>query len=468
MEARRPAFRATTAGTEGRPLAWWVLRCPTRARSGIQADSHGAILRRTRRGSCPFASAGRTCDVRVVHPALAFARTLAAAPALLRVRPTLSAFLARYLSKFPVVDAGSGFILHSHLPPLDSAAYARFVRLHLIDHVRAPSHAQVAVTNACPQRCPVCYNRDRQGTPLDAAEIRRVIDELIGSGLTWLGITGGEPLLRRDLPDLVARGGARCAVKLFTTGMGITPLRASELRDAGLFSVSVSIDHWNEAVHDHGRGYVGAWRSAVGAIQTFLATGGLHVGISAVLGRDAIRREDEIARLLAFAETLGVHEVWLSESKPAVTPLWDPALVLTEEERRGIADYQDRWNVGVRRTKQGVTLNYLGHFEGAEQFGCNAGRKMAYIDPFGDVSPCVFTPFSLGNIRERPLAEILGDMRCRFPTEDRCFMNRNWPLIHDLSGGVLPMGRDQALAMLEKVHFRPRSAFNQRLYRQDS
>jgi MoaA/NifB/PqqE/SkfB family radical SAM enzyme len=406
--------------------------------------------------------------VRVVHPALAFVRTLAAAPALLRVRPSLSVFLARYLSKFPVVDAGSGSILHSHLPPIDSPAYARFVRLHLIGRLRAPSHAQVAVTNACPQRCPVCYNRDRQGTPLDAGEIRRVIDELIDLGLTWLGITGGEPLLRRDLPDLIALGGTRCAVKLFTTGMGITPLRASELRDAGLFSVSVSIDHRDEPVHDRGRGYVGAWRAAVDAIQTFLAAGGLHVGISAVLGRDAICREDEIRHLLAFAELQGVHELWLSESKPAVTSLWDQTLVLTEEERRRVAVYQDRWNAGVRRRKKGVTLNYLGHFEGAEQFGCNAGRKMAYVDPFGDVSPCVFTPFSLGNVREQPLADILADMHCRFPTEDRCFMNRNWPLMRNLSGGVLPMGRDQAVAMLEQVDFRPRSAFNRRYYRQDS
>lgn len=406
--------------------------------------------------------------MRIVHPVAAFARTLAAAPAALRVRPSLGLFLARYLSKFPVVDAGSGFVLHSHLPPLDSSAYARFVRLHLIDRTQGPSHAQVAVTNACPQRCPVCYNRDRHGNPLDASELRRLVGELVDEGVIWLGITGGEPLLRRDLPELVAAGGARCAVKLFTTGMGITPALAADLRDAGLFSVCVSIDHWDEAIHDQGRRYAGAWRAAVDAIRTFLAAGGLHVGISAVLARDTIRRPDVVARLLAFAGTLEVHEVWLSESKPAVAALWDPVFVLAEDERREIAGNQDRWNRRVRRQRQGVALNYLGHFEGAEQFGCNAGRKMVYVDPFGDVCPCVFAPFSLGNIRERPLAEILADMRGRFPTEDRCFMNRNWPLIRDASGGALPMSQEQALTIIEKVRFRPRSAFNQLYYRRES
>jgi len=381
------------------------------------------------------------------------------------VRPSLSGFLTRYLRQFPIVEVDGQLILHSHLPPLDSAAYARFVRLHLVERAGGPTHAQVGVTAACPQRCPVCYNRDRGGRTLDTRELRRVIDDLIASGVVWMGLTGGEPLLRRDLPELVALGGDRCAMKLFTTGMGVTSDIAAELRQAGLFSVSVSLDHWDEAVHDRGRGFPGAWRAAVDAIRVFLAAGGLHVGISTVLPREAIRRPDEVERLLAFADSLGVHEVWLSETKPAVADLWDAALVLTEEERQSTAAFQDRWNARVRRAQRGATLNYLGHFEGAERFGCNAGRKMVYVDPFGDVSPCVFTPFSMGNVRERPLQAILAEMGQRFPTEDRCFVNRNWALIRDVSGGALPMGRQQVLAMLDRVTFRPMSTFNGRYYK---
>ncbi|MBE3072827.1 MAG: radical SAM protein [Acidobacteria bacterium] len=406
--------------------------------------------------------------MRAVHPLAALARTLIAAPALVRVRPSVSAFLAAYLQNFQAVDVDGHLVLHSHLPPLDSPAYARFVRLHLVNRVEAPSHAQVAVTNACPQRCAVCYNRDRTGAPLDRAELYRAIDELISCGVVWLGITGGEPLLRRDLPDLVAIGRNRCAMKLFTTGMGVTPRVATELRDAGLFSVSVSIDHWDEATHDEGRGFPGAWRAAVGAIETFLVSGGLHVGISAVLSREQISRADEIDRLMGFAGTLGVHEVWLSESKPAVASLWRHECVITEDERRGVAAYQNRWNSRVRAAKRGVTLNYLGHFEGAEQFGCNAGRKMVYVDPFGDVSPCVFTSFSLGNLRDRPLLEIIDDMRLRFQTGDRCLVNRNWPLVAEVSGGVLPMGRSQSLALLDRVEFGSLSEFNRKYYRRGS
>jgi MoaA/NifB/PqqE/SkfB family radical SAM enzyme len=400
--------------------------------------------------------------MRRVHPLTALVRTVAAAPVLLRVAPSLSLFLAGYLRRFPTTDVGGNLVLHSHLPPLDSPAYARFVRLHLVDRIDGPSHAQVAVTARCPQRCAVCYNRDRVGRELDDRELRGAFEDLIASGVAWLGLTGGEPLLRNDLPELVALGRDRCAMKLFTTGLGATRDRAAALRDAGLFSVSVSIDHPDEAANDRGRGFPGAWRAALQAIEAFLAADGVHVSISAVLSRSDIQRAEAIDRLLAFAAAQGVHEVWLSEVKPTVASLWHDRFVLADDERRAVADRQDAWNAKLRAGLPGATLNYLGHFEGAEQFGCNAGRKMVYVDPFGEVCPCVFTPFSVGNLRERPLGSIVAGMRQRFPSGDRCFMNQNWPLVATLSGGRLPMDHGAAQALVEQADFGRRSAFNER------
>lgn len=408
----------------------------------------------------------RGTEVRIVHPLRAVLRAVVRAPGLLRVSPALASFLTRYLLEFPVAEVGGMTFVHSHLPPIDSDAYARFVKLHLRDRIGGPSHAQVAVTARCPQRCPVCYNRDRTGVELDTAEIARVIEDLVSSGAVWIGLTGGEPLLVPELPELVAIGRGRAAMKLFTTGMGATRDLASKLAGAGLSSVSVSLDHWEEAEHDRGRGFPGAWRAAIEGVRTFLATGRLHVGISAVLPRDSMQRPPDIDQLLAFCESLHVHELWLSETKPAVASLWHPALVATEEDRKAVVAYQDRWNERVRRSKRGVTLNYLGHFEGGERFGCNAGRKMVYVDAFGEVSPCVFAPLSFGNVRDGDggLAKILARMERRFPTEDRCFINRNWPLLERISNGVLPLTVRQSETLVDSVTFRPLSAFNRRYY----
>ena len=110
-----------------------------------------------------------------------------------------------------------------------------------------------------------------------------------------------------------------------------------------------------------------------------------------------------------------------------------------------------------------MTVNYLGHFEGREHFGCNAGHKMIYVDAFGEVSPCVFTPFSLGNVRTRPLAEIAAEMRRLFPSEESCFMNRNYRLLAEISRGRVPLSERETRELLERVRFGPMARF-MRLY----
>jgi len=188
-------------------------------------------------------------------------------PCLLRVRPELNLFLARHMRRFRVKRSGRDLLLHSHLPPLNGAAYSRFVAAHLVERTPGPSHAPIAVTDACPQACAGCCDRQRSGERADTATILRVVAELKELGVCWLGLTGGEPLLQPDLAAITRAAAEGCAVKLFTTGMGLTERRAEELAAAGLFSVAVSLDHWDGAVHDAGRGHPGAFAAALRAIE---------------------------------------------------------------------------------------------------------------------------------------------------------------------------------------------------------
>ncbi len=373
-------------------------------------------------------------------------------PRLLRAGPALDLFLCRYMRKFRLREVGGHVILHSHLPPLNSPAFSRFVNEHLTRKSDAPSHAQIAVTNACPQRCAFCYNRDRSGTPLQREEILAAIDALADAGVFWLGITGGEPLLSRDLVEIVARAASRCAVKLFTTGCTLGPQLARDLRSAGLFSVSVSLDHWDEDVHDRGRGYPGAFRAALAAIEMFKEAG-LDVGVSAVLSKEMVTR-GETPLFLEFLESLGIHEIWLSETKPSVQAFWDDSLLITDEERRDLIALQDAHN-----RAGGATLNYLGHFESAEHFGCTAGRKMVYVDAFGEVSPCVFAPLTFGNLREQPLDEILRDMRSACRLGSSCFVSAHYRGVREHAALGLPVGAERSAQLMSRAPFTPRSRF---------
>ena len=162
-----------------------------------------------------------------------------------------------------------------------------------------------------------------------------------------------------------------------------------------------------------------------------------------------------------------MDEAWLSEVKPAVSDFRSDELVITEDERRQLVTMQDTHNRALRRSDGGsnrMVINYLGHFEGCENFGCNAGCKMVYVDAFGEVSPCVFLPFSFGNVRERPLADTLHDMRDHFPGEARCFVNRNYRVLGHQTGVRLPLDRGRTVGLLKRVKFGPSSEFNRRLY----
>jgi MoaA/NifB/PqqE/SkfB family radical SAM enzyme len=376
----------------------------------------------------------------------------------LKAGPRINGFLLRYLRKFRVRKVGGDWIVHSHLPPLNSRAYRRFIDEHLLGRTDGPSHAQIGVTNACPQHCAYCYNKGRSGRVMDTATIKRVIRELQKTGVFWLGLTGGEPLLNKDLAKIVESAAGECAVKLFTTGSTLTPQLARDLREAGLFSVSVSLDDWREEEHDRARGTPGAFRDALRAIEIFKKTDGLDVGVSAVLSREMIVR-DEVEPLLSFLSGLKIQEAWLSEAKPSVPGFWKRELVITEEERRKLVALQDRYN-----RREGITVNYLGHFEGREHFGCNAGHKMVYVDSFGQLSPCVFVPLNFGNVMERPVADIFAGMKRHFPSEESCFINRNYSLLQKYGRGEIPLGPHESDELLANVRFGPRAEFFEMYY----
>jgi MoaA/NifB/PqqE/SkfB family radical SAM enzyme len=389
---------------------------------------------------------------------LPLAEVIGSNPRMLRVKPSILRFLNSYMSRFQVRKIGDNLILHSHLPPLNSQAYSRFVKEHLLAESVGPSHAQIGITNACPQHCEYCYNRNRKGRAMNTETIKRTARQLKEMGVVWLGLTGGEPLLNPDIVDITESVSADCAVKLFTTGCTLTRQKAYDLKQAGLFSVSISLDHWEEQKHDLGRRYTGAYQQALKAIEIFQSVGGIQVGVSAVLSRAMIRSE-QAEYFLDFLKGLRIHEAWLSEVKPSLESFWDDNLVITEEDRLKLVRLQDRYN-----SNSGMTVNYLGHFEGKECFGCNAGNKMVYIDAFGEVSPCVFTPMSFGNVQTGSLSSIFAEMRSQFPSEDGCFINKNYRLLQRYCSNQKFLDKQDTLNLLKEVRFGGLSRFNQLYY----
>lgn len=375
------------------------------------------------------------------------ARTLWRQPRMAMVQPGLNLFFLRYIGNFQIKNSAGHWTVHSHLPPLNHKAFGRFIKEHLLKRVNGPSHAQIGLTNACPQACTYCYNRERRGRAMDTETILRTVRELQELGVCWLGLTGGEPLLNPDIARIVSCAADGCAVKLFTTGSTLTRKKALELKQAGLFSVSVSLDHWLPEIHDRNRGLAGAFATALSALDIFKKTGGIQVGVSAVIGKEMISR-NQVEEFLEFLQGLGIDEAWLCEAKPSLAAFWDEGQVIVEAERLQLVRIQDQYN-----RRQGMTVNYLGHFEGPDHFGCNAGHKMVYIDACGEVSPCVFTPMTFGNIHDHSLAELFGKMKTRFPSDHDCFINKNYALFRAAGNDQGIMDPEASLRLMQKVEF---------------
>src|SRR3954471_20764052 len=99
------------------------------------------------------------------------------------------------------------------------------------------------LTYRCPLHCPYCSNptKLRDDRELRTDEWHRIFNEAAGIGVLQAGLSGGEPLVRPDLAEIIR--GARSSklyTNLITSGVGLNEARVAELRDAGLDPVQLS------------------------------------------------------------------------------------------------------------------------------------------------------------------------------------------------------------------------------------
>jgi pyrroloquinoline quinone biosynthesis protein E len=110
------------------------------------------------------------------------------------------------------------------------------------------------LTYGCPLHCPYCSNPldlAAYADELTTAEWQRVLAEGRELGVLQLHLSGGEPLLRRDLDRIVrTASGLGLYTNLITSGLGLTPRRAGQLRDAGLDHVQISVQADEPALSD--------------------------------------------------------------------------------------------------------------------------------------------------------------------------------------------------------------------------
>jgi len=328
-------------------------------------------------------------------------------------------------------------------PPWPSVAHDRFLESYVDVGTGTPRPVitNFAVTSLCPCKCWHCSfsNRDKAGI-LSADELKQAIADVQELGTSVIGLTGGEPLLRDDLEEILAAIPPKSAPLLFTTGWKLTRERVRALKDAGLRMPVVSLDHHTAERHDAGRGIDGPFSWACRAIELFRSEG-LYVSVSFVPTRQLLDDREDFFRTIEFFRDLGVNDMRLT------SPILSGKLTSRPDEVLGPEHVATIWEAQRMCTR---TPGYPGmfaydYFESESFYGCGAGYNYMFVDSRGNVCPCDFTMMSMGNIRERPIAEVWGEMSSRFHTPGcTCYATRIADEVAEVDSPTWPLGQEDS------------------------
>ncbi|MBB5253657.1 radical SAM/SPASM domain-containing protein [Sulfurisphaera ohwakuensis] len=292
------------------------------------------------------------------------------------------------------------------------------------------------ITYKCNLKCLHCYiNASPQGDDgLTKDEALNLVDQMAEIKIPLLIMSGGEPLMRRDFFE-IAKYASKKGLKLAlsTNGTLISKKVAEELKEIGFLYIGISLDSPYPEFHDKFRGVEGAFDLTVKGIKNAIEAG-LNVGLRFTITSKNIDQIDDYIRL---SLNLGVKRITFyhisasGRGKELKDWMYTPEqyrkfmnkLIEYAKELKGkieiettLAPFDGIYIAKILAKDEKELEDYLKFVENSG--GC--GRKMISIYPNGDVYPCQFIDFyKLGNVREKPLKEIIQNIPDFFVNTDK-------------------------------------------------
>ena len=277
----------------------------------------------------------------------------------------------------------------------------------LVDRLGRPvEDLRISVTDRCNLRCRYCMPREVFGPDyaflprselLSFEELERIVRAAVSLGVTKLRLTGGEPLLRKDLPDLVAMLTAIDGVEdlaLTTNGL-LLPQQAEALAEAGLHRITVSLDAIDEATFREVADTRASVTRVLEGIEAARQAGLDPIKVNTVLKRGA--NDDQLEELAGWAREAGVTLRFIEFMDVGTTNGWlrEGVVPATEIVERLHA----RWPVEARdRVRPGEVAETYRYRDGAGEVGVVASVTRAFcrdctrarLSAIGELYTCLF------------------------------------------------------------------------------
>ncbi len=292
-------------------------------------------------------------------------------------------------------------VLSIYLPTFPSKAFDNFVdaQLKASNGEPVPEIVNISLTTGCDNHCWHCKTSGER-VDLDKDVLIRTIHKLRKLGTFQFLFTGGNPVLRDDLEDIIKATGDTSVAILSTPGP-IDIKRARSLKKAGCQGVLVALEHHDEKNNDKLMGCKGAYKRSLKSIQN-VKKAGMLTGSWIVVTSEMIPYVD---KYLKFVRKQGVTDVAIFE--PMLT---SDENMLDPDEREYLMNIQKR-----SKKERGYPRIISGPFMDSEQFmGCTAGYNRMHITAEGDVYPCDMLHEIRGNIYREDIDDIWGRMNSDF------------------------------------------------------
>lgn len=266
-------------------------------------------------------------------------------------------------------------------------------------------------TNACNMYCDHCY-RDagcKADEELNTEEAKTLLDQIAKAGFKIMIFSGGEPLMRPDIIELVKHARARGLRSVFgTNGTLIDLAMAKRLKEAGAMGMGISLDSLDKEKHNRFRKFPDAWEGAVRGMRNCRKVGLPFQIHTTVMDWNAHEIEDMTD--FAVAEGAVAHHFFFLVPTGRAASMEAESLRARayEDTLTRIMNKQKEVDIELKPTCAPQFMRIAKQMGMKLRFGrgCLAGTSYCIISPKGQVQPCAYLNLPLGDVRQTPFDEI--------------------------------------------------------------